>query len=93
MKNVFKWNILMNNPYVSEFLGWKLIEKSGMAEELKAFMQQRQMTQQQGVVSPMTPTAQKRAVGETETPMGFNMIDTAINQGQKTPPAPYTRGR
>lgn len=86
------WGILETNPYVAEFLGWKLIQKSGMADELQEFIKQRQIGEQQGVVPPMTPNAQQRAKGEVKTAEGFNMMDTALTQrGQRTPPSPYQR--
>lgn len=93
MVDVMMWTVLLENPEISAFIGFKAAQKSGMADELKAFMQQKQQGQAQGITPPAGASEQQQRMGETQTPEGFNMIDQALTQrGTRNPPTPYNRG-
>ncbi len=93
----YAYKIIDTNPDIAAFIGWKAIQKSGMAEDIAQFIKQRQamgkVQPQQGMVEQPGNTEMQRRVGEIQTPEGFRAMDMALAQrGARQAPEPYNRG-
>ena len=86
--------VTINNPYVAQYLGMVAAKEMGMEDAIEYLQQQAQgmNQQQQGTMQPLTPTQQRRAQGEAETPLGDEMVDDNLrSRGTRRPPEGYFR--
>lgn len=87
-------NITIFNPDVAMVLGMVGAKEAGMEEYIEEAQARRegQQAQQRGLQEPPSPTEQRRAEGETETPLGDEMIDESNRQrGTRRSPRAYFR--
>ncbi len=94
MVDIMAWKVMMNSPDINELIGLRAIEKAGMTEDIEYIKQRRLALEQQqkALAKQPTPSMAERTQGETQTPMGREMIDMALSaKGQRQSPERYTR--
>jgi len=92
--NILVENLTIFNPDVAAVMGMIGAKEMGMEEYIEEAQRRRmsQQAQQRGLQEPLSPTEQRRAEGEVETPLGEEMIDEAMRaRGQRRSPRAYFR--
>jgi len=94
IENILVDKLTLYNPDVASVMAMIFAEESGMGQYLEMAKQRNAMTQgqQAGLQDQPTPSGQERSQGETQSPLGVEMIDMALSsKGARNPPARYTR--
>ncbi len=85
---------VFNNPAIAEIIGLVAADTFGMSEEYQIIKQRRQQleTQQSGLIQPPSETEMQRRTGETQTPVGMELLDSYMaGMGQRKGPTAYER--
>ena len=90
MIDMLKWKVLLESPEISQIIGLRAAEKSGMAEYLQILQNQANQPQKPIVDLP-TNSAKQRATGEVRTPMGREMVDSFMGKGSRRSPSRFTQ--
>jgi len=82
------------NPDVAQVMGMIFAEEAGMDKYIEEAQKRSMMMQEQqkGLQKAPPATTQERIGGEAKTPLGKEMMDTALgSKGSRRPPQRYTR--
>lgn len=90
LTDTLKWEVLLESPEIRSLIGLRAAEKSGMLEDLRGIMAQRQ--QQEGLQEGIPATTKERIRGEVETELGMEREPEEI-RGAREMPGQFVRGR
>ena len=82
--------LTLYNPDVAEVMGMIFAEEAGMDKYIQEAQQRRVMVEQQqkGLQTAPPPSGMERIKGETQQPLGREMMDVALsNKGARRPPS------